>query len=248
MSVSFGDFVRRAREQAGLTQSRLAQLIGKSPTTIRSWEHGRTKPAHPGAVSAMAAVLGLDENELLGQAGFEDTDVAARASRQALSSPVSEQDRTISLANPPDGSLTTHLPEPLPERDQIPLAEIPIEVTAPAASEAKVVTVTVVPPPKPTTPVPEPMVETPIPDVPGPRTRIVVTQQSATGTSVGSSNGYVGALSYVEDAAEKDFYRRRGVITAAVLIFMVIVIWWALGRTGGAIADFIEGILGSLDI
>ena len=31
---------------------------------------------------------------------------------------------------------------------------------------------------------------------------------------------------------EKDFYRRRGVITAIVLVFMVIVIWWALGRTG----------------
>ena len=63
-----------------------------------------------------------------------------------------------------------------------------------------------------------------------------------------NSNGYVAGRSYVEDEAEKDFYRRRGVITALVLVFMVIVIWWALGRTGGAIGDFIESIVGSLDI
>jgi hypothetical protein len=33
-----------------------------------------------------------------------------------------------------------------------------------------------------------------------------------------------------------------------VLAFMVIVMWWAFGRTGSAIADFFESIIGSLDI
>ena len=254
MSVSFGDFVRRAREQAGLTQSRLAQLIGKSPTTIRSWEHGRTNPADPGAVSAMAAVLGLDENELLGQAGFEDpASATATTARQELSGLASEQDRTFSPAPLPEASgstpVVTDLPEPLPlpDGERIPFAAS-IEVAPPAADKAEAVTITVLPAPTPAAPAAEPTIEKPVRDVPGPRTRIVVTQQPAPGTSVGSSNGYVGALSYVEDETEKDFYRRRGVITAMVLAFMVIVIWWALGRTGGAIADLIEGIVGSLDI
>ena len=252
MSVSFGDFVRRARDQAGLTQSRLAQLIGKSPTTIRSWEHGRTNPADPGAVTALAAVLGLDENDLLRQAGFEEKQRAtAPGARQESRSPMSEQGRSFRLAIAPDVSvetdvpLATDLPDHLPERDQAPLADTPIEAVAPAATEWKA---TDLPGPAPVSPTAEPVAEKPVRDIPGPKTPIVVTQQSPTGTSVGSSNGYVGALSYVEDDTEKAFYRRRGSITAVVLMFMVVVIWWALGRTGGAVADLIEGLVGSLDI
>lgn len=239
MSVSFGDFVRRAREQAGLTQSRLAQLIGKSPTTIRSWEHGRTNPSDAGAVTAMAAVLGLDENDLLGQAGFEEAEPATGSSaRRQLTSLASEPDPSFRLSVAP---LVTDEPEHPSDKDQTPISDTPIGTAAPAAVKA----VTIFTSPVPAAPSAEPNVETR--DVPGPKTRIVVTQ-STPGTSVGSSNGYVGALSYVEDDTEKDFYRRRGAITVVVLIFMVIVIWWALGRTGAAIADLIEGIVGSLDI
>jgi transcriptional regulator with XRE-family HTH domain len=86
MAVSFGDLVRRGREDAGLSQSRLATLIGKSPTTIRAWEHGRTHPSDPGAVAALAAVLGLDEAELLGRAGFDAPAARTRLSaREELS-------------------------------------------------------------------------------------------------------------------------------------------------------------------
>ena len=244
MSVSFGDFVRRAREQAGLTQSRLGQLIGKSPTTIRSWEHGRTNPADPGAVSAMAAVLGLDENDLLGQAGFEEAQPAtAPTARQELSSLISKRDRSFRLAIEPDLPVVTDASEHLPGGDLIPLADAPIA----AATEVEV-KVTILPSPAPASPIAEPILEKPVGDLAGPKTRIVVTHQSTPTKTVGSSNGYFGALSYVEDDTEKDFYRRRGAITAVVLVFMVIVIWWALGRTGGAIADLIEGIVGSLDI
>jgi len=133
------------------------------------------------------------------------------------------------------------VPEHLPDVDPIPVADTPIA----AATEVKV---TILPSPAPESPIAEPILEKPVGDLAGPKTRIVVTQQSTPGTTVGSSNGYFGALSYVEDDTEKDFYRRRGAITAVVLISMVIVIWWALGRTGGAIADLIEGIVGSLDI
>ena len=100
MSVSFGDLVRRGREEAGLSQSRLALLIGKSPTTIRAWEHGRTHPADPGAVAALAAVLGLDEAELLGRAGFELPAARTRPSaRQELNNLASE--RTEMIGQPP---------------------------------------------------------------------------------------------------------------------------------------------------
>jgi hypothetical protein len=93
-----------------------------------------------------------------------------------------------------------------------------------------------------------PKLPTPKPKESSPKTRIVVTQQVPPTAAPIRSNGYVGGRSYLEDEAEKDFYRRRGVITAVVLVFMVIVIWWALGRTGGAIGDLIESIVGLLDI
>ncbi len=249
MSVSFGDFVRRAREQAGLTQSRLAQLIGKSPTTIRSWEHGRTNPADPGAVSAMAAVLGLDETELLGQAGFEESGTpTALSARQELSSLASERDvMFLPVVTEPSGPVMTGSARTSEESalaDEI--TDVPIIGAAPAETEP--ITITIAPErvPAPAAAAAEPALDEPVRETPGPRTKIVVTHQSATGASLGSSNGYVGALSYVEDEAEKDFYRRRGLITALVLVFMVIVVWWGLGRTGGAIGDLIDAIVGSL--
>lgn len=117
MSVPFGELVRRGREHAGLSQSRLANLVGKSATTIRAWEHGRTNPADREAVSAIAAVLGLDENELLGKAGFEAPQARTRLSaRQELTSLATERTEMIALATPVEthkhSRSTASVPEP----------------------------------------------------------------------------------------------------------------------------------------
>ena len=279
MSVSFGDLVRRGREEAGLSQSRLALLIGKSPTTIRAWEHGRTHPADPDAVAALAAVLGLDEAHLLGQAGFEAPAARARPSaRQELNNLAAERTEMIALApfpKPPAPAKLVKAPiskpdlldspvpmEPAatdpvvvaPEMEPVSESEVPI-----SASEKEVEPLTTTPTPFPPTPVEVPKPKLRLPRVAAPKTRpakprVIVTQQAAPASgSIGrnaqiGSNGYVAGRSYLEDEAEKDFYRRRGVITALVLVFMVIVIWWALGRTGGAIGDLIESLVGLLDI
>jgi transcriptional regulator with XRE-family HTH domain len=263
MSVSFGDLVRRGREEAGLSQSRLALLIGKSPTTIRAWEHGRTNPADPQAVAALAAVLGIDEAELLGQAGFEAPAIRPRPSaRQELTALASERTEMIALAPFPEAPELTKPVKPVKsEPDLLDLPAAMETVTEPAV-EAKVdvnpETTTPMPNPTPSVDVPKPKLHIPRPKLPvlpkaaikpkAAKPRVVITQQiPPIGVPI-NSNGYVAGRSYLEDEAEKDFYRRRGVITALVLVFMVIVIWWALGRTGGAIGDFIESIVGLLDI
>jgi hypothetical protein len=130
-----------------------------------------------------------------------------------------------------------------------------VESTAEPISEAEVDVkpVTTAPIQISTTPVNAPKPKVRMPRVAPPKTReptprVIVTQQAAPGPAQVGSNGYVAGRSYLEDEAEKDYYRRRGVITAVVLVFMVIVIWWALGRTGGAIGDLIESIVGLLDI
>jgi transcriptional regulator with XRE-family HTH domain len=252
MLVSFGDVVRRGREEAGLSQSRLALLIGKSPTTIRAWEHGRTNPADPQAVAALAAVLGLDETELLGRAGFEAPVARTRPSaRQELTSLATERTEMIALAPLPEApELTKPIKVTISKPDVV---DTPVKieiVTAPAAVEVDMKPVTTAPNPIPIPPavVPKPKVGIPKPRFTAPKARIVVTQQVTATAAQSSPNGFVTGYSYLEDESEKDFYRRRAMTTAIVLVFMVIVIWWALGRTGGAIGDFIESIVGLLDI
>ena len=266
-----------------MSQSRLAHLIGKSPTTIRAWEHGRTNPADPGAVAALAAVLGLDETELLGQAGFEAPAARVRTSaRQELTKLASERTEMIALAPLPEAPVApkrvkpgvsepdlldspvtietaTELPAEVKPAEVVPAEAGPAEAgpaeAAPAGGGVDVKTdaTASISPPTPPVDAPRPKLQIPKlhiskPKVSTTRTRVVVTQQVPPIAAPLSSNGYVTGRSYVEDEGEKDFYRRRGLITALVLVFMVILIWWALGRTGGAIGDLIESIVGLLDI
>ena len=280
MSGSFGDLVRRGREEAGLSQSRLAVLIGKSPTTVRAWEHGRTNPADPEAVAALAAVLGLDETELLGHAGFDAPPARTRLSaREELTSLAKERTEMIALAPAPEAPTQKEVTDP-PDSDwvHIPLvveperksaevvidpAEVKIEIETEHAMEPSSPIPTAVTESKPKITMPKitmpkitmPKITVPkitVPKISAPKTtlskpRIVIAQQP-TPTAVPTPNGFVTGRSYLEDEEERDFYRRRGLITAIVLVFLVIVIWWALGRAGGALGDLIESIVGLLDI
>ena len=249
MSVSFGDLVRRGRETAGLSQARLASLVGKSPTTIRAWEHGRVNPADREAVAAIAAVLGLDESELLGRAGFEAAEARPRPSaRQELTQLATERTEMMALA-PPD--VRRRIRSPRPELPDTPPEAVPGDPGAASepAPEDEMVVMPVITASIPTKA--PPVVATAVADSPppsAPRARVVVTQPIAQVAPQAGSNGFVTGRSYIEDVGEKDFYRRRAAVTVVALAAMVIVVWWAMGRTGSAIGDFIESIFGSLDI
>jgi transcriptional regulator with XRE-family HTH domain len=59
MSEAFGTEIKTRRTAIGMSQARLAELVGRSTSTVRSWERGRTEPS-PDALDALTAVLGLD--------------------------------------------------------------------------------------------------------------------------------------------------------------------------------------------
>ena len=61
--------IRGAREKLGLSHTRLADLVGRSPSIVRAWERGHTIPEETAVLSSLAAVLGLEEQSVFTAAG-----------------------------------------------------------------------------------------------------------------------------------------------------------------------------------
>ncbi len=79
--------IREARERLGMSQSRVADLVGRAPSTVKAWERGRTQPKDRTVVASLAAVLDLDESELVDSIGLE---AAEPKSFQTLEESLSE--------------------------------------------------------------------------------------------------------------------------------------------------------------
>lgn len=58
--MSFGAKVAEARKQAGLSQKKLAEKIGKSPQYLNDIEHGKRNPDSDELIEAFAKALNLD--------------------------------------------------------------------------------------------------------------------------------------------------------------------------------------------
>ena len=82
-----GSRLATVRVAAGLTQERLAQILGTEQTRVSEWERGATTP-RPALIPELAAAVGLDALEFLAadpaSPSLEDLRLAAGLSRQAL--------------------------------------------------------------------------------------------------------------------------------------------------------------------
>ena len=72
---SFGRTVRYRRTKLGLSQAKLGELVGRSSTTVRSWERDKSKPTESEVLSALSAILGVDELTLFEKAGQQPPEV-----------------------------------------------------------------------------------------------------------------------------------------------------------------------------
>lgn len=65
----FGDWLRNARSEKGVTLRKFAEMVGKSPTYISKIERGDFDPPSEETIRIIARELGQDENLVLGMAG-----------------------------------------------------------------------------------------------------------------------------------------------------------------------------------
>lgn len=118
MSDTFGQVVKSKRIEMSLTQMRLAELVGRSSSTIRSWERGQSVPNDLEVYEALSAVLGVGLVDLVETAGLEvDPADLADADRNASRANISQPDETA--------------------REASTEAEAPIEVPVAISAEAK---------------------------------------------------------------------------------------------------------------
>ena len=67
-TMTTGERIKALRKEAGLTQKEFGQKINKSAQVVSNWERGYTTGITESDISAMAAVLGVTTDYLLGRA------------------------------------------------------------------------------------------------------------------------------------------------------------------------------------
>ena len=61
----FSELLRGLRAGKGLSQKKLAEIVGVSPGNVSDWESGKTKPGYV-ALAALARCFGVSADYLLG--------------------------------------------------------------------------------------------------------------------------------------------------------------------------------------
>lgn len=258
----FGVLIRQSRERLGLTPSRVAELIGRAPGTIRAWEKGTSTPADAGVVSTLAAVLGIDEVSLFEAAGLEPPVSGSTPTvRESLSSITPAARRAAADEQSDRESVPASPPDPVPTVDRRrPSGARPVPTPTPDlfAPPAPVPTVPPVSPPA---------------TVPGAASEAGVAEGGAREPRHRARSDTVGVLerlrgatvrrppqaaplttlppaarvpSYMEDPTERWSYRLRSVYTVAGIVALFIALGWAASNLLDAFGSVWEELTANL--
>jgi transcriptional regulator with XRE-family HTH domain len=140
---TFGRTVRYRRTKLGLSQAKLGELVGRSPSTVRSWERDHSRPNDPHVITTLSAILGIDERTLFEKAGQPQPEIETSPTIEqemaSLSPDTDEQPDLVEGSEPEPASVLLAEPTPQPEAVS---TEVPTYVAPP---ETHVVTTTLPP-------------------------------------------------------------------------------------------------------
>ena len=92
MSESFGKEIYARRTEIGMSQGRLAELVGRSTSTVRAWEKGKTSPS-PASLDALRAILGLSDH---------DEETVMEAVLDSGGEDIRDEESTLEVITPPE--------------------------------------------------------------------------------------------------------------------------------------------------
>jgi transcriptional regulator with XRE-family HTH domain len=239
---SFGRTVRYRRTKLGLSQAKLAELVGRSTPTIRSWERDKSRPNDPQVIATLSAILGIDERQLFDKAEVE-------FSANVETSPTVEQAlATLSLEAGPvtdddigDDAGTESSPATPDKPVPVSVEEYQLDLVAmgPTTDEDEDIEEQ------------QGIEEKPLFDRllvgtaarPGPAPAYVAPPEPYVQTPVTPS---LIDLSYMEDAHQRQLYRVRNLATLVAAVALVLALIWALGEGIGALGEWWDDFFGNL--
>ncbi len=237
---SFGRTVRYRRNKLGLSQAKLAELVGRSTATIRAWERDKSRPNDPKVVSTLAAILGIDERQLFERAEVDQPMVVetsptveqALATLSVETAPAPESDDVDIDLDLSDVDELTPAPAPIPVPVSVEQYRLDLVAMDDGAKDDRVDAAPAVRQPRRERALvaaaagpgyvapPEPYVQTPV-------------------TAVSD-------LSYIEDDSQRQLYRVRNLATLVAAVALVVMLIWAFGEGIGALGEWWDEFFGNL--
>lgn len=225
---SFGRTVRYRRTKLGLSQAKLAELVGRSTPTIRSWERDKSRPNDPKVLSALAAILGVDEKHLFDKAEVDRPVVETSPTvEQALATLSPEENAVVDAEEPVAPVVISHDPTSDTEPEPV-LAPVAVvaedyaidlsEFEVPSADELESA---------------------------GSKPGFVAPPDGYHQTPLTPT---LTDISYIEDSSQRQLYRVRTLATIVALVALAIAFMWAIGESIGALGDWWDDFFGNLRI
>lgn len=252
---SFGRTVRYRRTRIGLSQAQLGELVGRSASSVRSWERDISTPTDPSVLNALSAILDIDGRALYDKAGVPPA-------AEVEPHPTVEQ-AFASLAPLP-------LEEPLEEDVELDprIAGVPaaaaVEAQLDADSELEAEVREHVGPAYDAEPQnlgePAMRVETfSLPPAPGTEPEPAAAPKMSNSNEpafvsppepylITAPTAPVVEPSYIEDTDQRQIYRVRHLATVVLVVALAIILLWALSNTFDAIGAWWDDFFGTLRI
>ena len=253
--IPFAELIKRRRITLGMNHASLAELVGRSASAVRSWERGAATPTNENVIRSLAAVLGVEETILRDAVGlppdipFEGPDEVGGDSLAAFAEEDDRLDQLSASEEPPGDLLLSDDDEyghPIISSAEEPEAGVDIEVEATTTQEEPEF------PPAfvgeepgdgtaepPDAPVASPGIErVGLVEPVRPMTAAVTSPTVALPAEVKPVQP--AERSYLDDPDQMMTYWIRAALTVAFAVFLVIVLFWALGRLGDSIGEVWE--------